>query len=329
MSTENLRIIFMGTPEFAVPSLELLTKSRHQVAAVVTVPDKPAGRGRQLSPSPVKIFAESKNIPVLTPEKLKDPDFLQSLHSFQADLFIVVAFRMLPREVWAMPPQGTFNLHASLLPEYRGAAPINWAIINGEKKTGITTFFIDQEIDTGRILFQEEIPIPDTYCAGDLHDRMMEEGALLVLKTADAIATGNIQTAPQQILVNEGTSLKPAPKLFREHAQISWTKPGKEICNLIRGLSPYPGAFTLLEVDETPRVLKIYEADFFVTATTPRAGTLLIDPSGELKIAAVDGFIRPSSVQLEGKKRMSTSEFLRGIKPGSPLKLAALPTSGA
>jgi methionyl-tRNA formyltransferase len=322
MSMESLRIVFMGTPEFAVSSLELLTRSRHQVVAVVTAPDKPAGRGRQLTSSPVKIFAESKKIPVLTPEKLKNPDFLEILRSFQADLFIVVAFRMLPREVWTMPPHGTFNLHASLLPQYRGAAPINWAIINGEKKTGITTFFIDQEIDTGRILFQEEIPIPENFNAGDLHDRMMVDGALLVLKTVEAIAAGNIQPAPQQQLINEGMSLHTAPKLFREHAQISWTKTGIEICNLIRGLSPYPGAFTLLDMDGAARVLKIFEAEFIHTTSAPRAGILQIDASDEIKVSVENGFVRLLSVQLEGKKRMPAAEFLRGIKAGSTLKLA-------
>ncbi|MFN8207924.1 MAG: methionyl-tRNA formyltransferase [Bacteroidales bacterium] len=329
MSKESLRIVFMGTPEYAVPSLELLIQSRHQVVAVVTVPDKPAGRGRQLTSSPVKTFAESKNIPVLTPEKLKDPAFLNRLQSCQADLFIVVAFRMLPREVWTMPPLGTFNLHASLLPQYRGAAPINWAIINGEKKTGITTFFIDQEIDTGRIIFQEEIPIPDNYTAGDLHDKMMVEGARLVLKTADAIATGNIQPAPQQNLIREGMSLHPAPKLFREHAQILWTKPGKEICNLIRGLSPYPGAFTLVETDGTPRVLKIYEAEFVSAVSAHPAGILQTDPSGKIVVSVADGIVQLLSVQLEGKKRMPASEFLRGIKTGSTLKLSTSPASGA
>jgi methionyl-tRNA formyltransferase len=329
MSMDSLRIIFMGTPEFAVPSLELLTRSRHQVVAVVTVPDKPAGRGRQLTSSPVKIFAESKNIPVLTPEKLKDPEFLKSLQAFQAHLFIVVAFRMLPREVWTMPPLGTFNLHASLLPQYRGAAPINWAIINGEKKTGITTFFIDQEIDTGRILFQEVITIPENYNAGDLHDQMMEEGARLVLKTVDAIASGNIQPSPQQNHTIEGVNLRPAPKLFREQAQISWENPGEHICNLIRGLSPYPGAFTMLYVDGTIRVLKIYEAEFIPTVSVFATGAMEIVPSGEIKVSVKNGYVRILSLQLEGKKRMSSAEFLRGIKAGSSLKLSTNPISEA
>jgi methionyl-tRNA formyltransferase len=247
----KLRIIFLGTPGFAVPSLEALIDNRFDVAAVITAPDKPAGRGLQLQESPVKQFAVSKGIPVLQPVKLKDPEFLEELKSYNANLQIVIAFRMLPVAVWDMPELGTFNLHASALPQYRGAAPINWAIINGEKETGLTTFFLKHEIDTGDILFQERIRIEEGETAGQLHDRMAEAGAKLVVQTAKAIEKDEVVPMPQPRITEH---LKPAPKIFKEDCRIQWNKSSHDIHNLIRGLSPFPGAFTTLD----GKVHKIY-----------------------------------------------------------------------
>ncbi len=300
-----MRIIFMGTPDFAVPSLEILVKSGFDVVGVITAPDKPAGRGLHIAQSAVKKFAVEHSLKVLQPIKLKDPHFLEELKSLKADLQVVVAFRMLPEVIWSLPPKGTINLHGSLLPDYRGAAPINWAVINGEQETGVTTFYIEKEIDTGKIIFQERISIGMDETAGELHDRMMRAGAQLILKTAQAIEKNNAP-AIRQLPV---TSAKTAPKLTREGCQIKWEQSAIEIFNFIRGLSPHPGAWTLLD----GKVFKIYRATKFFKTPDVAPGTFLFSDK-DLKITTFDGFIIPKEVQLEGKKKMSIEEFLRGIR---------------
>jgi methionyl-tRNA formyltransferase len=303
----NLKIIFMGTPEFAVPSLEVLLQNQYTVAAVITAPDKPSGRGLKLTPSPVKELALKYNIPVLQPLNLKSPEFIEELKSYQANLQIVVAFRMLPEAVWNMPQIGTFNLHASLLPQYRGAAPINWAIINGETETGLTTFFLKHEIDTGNIIFQEPEPVYEHDNAGSLYERLMHKGASLVLKTVQAIATGDFPQIPQQT----ATTIKQAPKIFKETSQINWNQPTKKIYDFVRGLSPYPTAWTVLN----GKTYKIYA----VSSVTREAGlevpgSIFTDGKGYIYIKAQDGWIAIEELQPEGKKRMKTEEFLRGNK---------------
>lgn len=298
-----MRIIFMGTPDFAVPSLRILCDNGFEIAAVVTAPDKPAGRGLKLTESAVKQFARERGLKVLQPVKLRDENFLNELKTLQPDLFVVVAFRMLPEQVWSLPPVGTINLHASLLPDYRGAAPINWAIIKGETETGLTTFYIEKEIDTGKIIFQEKIEIGLEETAGELHDRMMEAGAALVLKTVKAIATGN---APQ-IKQGAAAEMKIAPKLTRETCQINWQQPTFEIFNFIRGLSPYPCAWTVLE----GKLFKIYRAGKFFKSPAEPAGSFIFSER-ELRIATQDGYIIPKEVQLEGKRKIGIEEFLRG-----------------
>lgn len=298
-----MRIVFMGTPEFAVPSLEILMKNDFGIAAVITAPDKPAGRGLKVSESAVKKFALEHSLKILQPHKLKDAHFLDELKSLNPDLQVVVAFRMLPEEVWSLPPKGTINLHASLLPDYRGAAPINHAIINGETETGVTTFYIEKDIDTGKIIFQEKTEIGFEETAGELHDRMMAMGAELILKTVRAIEKGKapaIRQAPSP-------SSKPAPKLTREGCKINWEQPAIKIFNLIRGLSPYPAAWTMLD----GKVFKIYRAGKFFKAPDKPAGSFIFS-GRDLRIAAQDGYIIPKEVQLEGKKRMMIDEFLRG-----------------
>lgn len=304
----NLRIIFMGTPEFAVASLAKLVESNCQVVAVVTAPDRPSGRGLQLTPSPVKQYAVEKNIPVLQPEKLKNPDFLAELKSYNADLQIVVAFRMLPEVVWNMPPKGTFNLHASLLPQYRGAAPINWAIINGDTQTGVTTFFIEHEIDTGKIIFQETEPISPTDNVGTLYERLMQKGADLVLKTVQGIEQGTYPQIPQQ----STSTLKTAPKIFKETCEINWQQPAESVRNLIRGLSPYPAAWTVLN----GKVCKVYRASVVPASQTEATlpGGIATDNKKYLHIRALEGWVAIEELQLEGKKRMGIEEFLRGTK---------------
>lgn len=294
----------MGTPDFAVPSLEILVKNGYDVVGVITAPDKPAGRGLKLTESAVKQFAVAHGLKVLQPAKLKAPEFLEELKALKPDLQVVVAFRMLPEVIWSLPPRGTINLHGSLLPDYRGAAPINWAVINDEQETGVTTFFIEKEIDTGKIIFQEKIPIGMDDTAGELHDRMMHIGAQLILKTVQAIASGNAPAIKQL----PSTSLKTAPKLTREGCQINWSFSAIEIFNFIRGLSPYPGAWTLHE----GKVFKIYRATKFFKTPDVAPGTFLFSGK-DLKITTFDGFIIPKEVQLEGKKRMSIEEFLRGM----------------
>jgi methionyl-tRNA formyltransferase len=314
------RIIFMGTPEFAVASLDALVQAGNNIIAVITAPDKPAGRGMKLTESAVKKYAVEKQLPVLQPVKLKDPAFIETLKGLQADLQIVVAFRMLPEVVWNMPPMGTINLHGSLLPQYRGAAPINWAVINGEKETGVTTFKLKHEIDTGDILLQDSFPIGDDDTAGEVHDKMKEIGARLLVKTVDGLAKGILEERPQQSMGNASTiaqhqlatgneiELKHAPKLFTETCKIDWNQPVAAIHNLIRGLSPYPAAFTYLN----GKSLKIYKAKKEVHASPKSPGSIETDNKTYLKFAAKDGYINVIDLQLEGKKRMNVEDFLRG-----------------
>ena len=308
------RIVFMGTPEFAVESLRKLIESGYNLVGVVTAPDKPVGKHHSvLQASPVKEYALSQNLPLLQPEKLKDAGFLEQLSAWNADLQIVVAFRMLPEVVWNMPRLGTFNLHASLLPQYRGAAPVQWAIINGERETGVTTFFLTHAIDTGKIIFQERIPIESTDNAAILHDRLMYLGAQLVIKTVDAIRNNQIQPVDQEkLIINEG-DLKSAPKIFNETCEIDWNKTGAEIYNLIRGLSPYPAAWTVLKTNKGEFIpCKILESEKTIQTHRLTPGTIDCDNKKCLKIATSDGFIQVKSIQQAGKKRMTIEDFLRG-----------------
>lgn len=317
----------MGTPEFAVPSLDVLVKNDFRVVAVVTAADKPAGRGRKITPSPVKKYALEKQIPVLQPIKLKDPEFVEKIKSYNADLQIVVAFRMLPEIIWKMPSLGTFNLHASLLPQYRGAAPINWAIINGETETGITTFFIDEKIDTGRIILQEKVTVGNSETAGELHDRLMNKGAELLLNTVKAIGGELLHTKFQEELISSSDKLKSAPKIFKEDTRIDWDKSKQEVFNLIRGLSPYPSAYTnLINPLNEVWILKIYKCNLLesgqkVENTKLIPGSLLTDKKTYLHIACGDGFIEIMELQLEGKRRMLISEFLRGFSISNEWKV--------
>lgn len=296
----------MGTPEFAVPSLQSLVESNSNVVAVVTVPDKPAGRGQKQTASPVKIYAESQGIPVLQPEKLKNPAFLEELKSYNADLQVVVAFRMLPEVVWNMPSKGTFNLHSSLLPQYRGAAPINWAVINGETETGVTTFFIEKDIDTGKIIFQDKEPISPEDNAGTLYERLMRKGAGLVVKTVQAIEADNYPQEPQ----SEPEDIKAAPKIFRETCEIDWNRPAIEIHNFVRGLSPYPAAWTTLN-GLSCKVFKTKLIDFEENA---EPGEYRSDGKSYLHFRTSDGWLAIEELQIEGKKRMAVGDFLRGYK---------------
>jgi methionyl-tRNA formyltransferase len=304
--SNTFRIIFMGTPEFAVPSLQSLVESNSNVVAVVTVPDKPSGRGQKQTASPVKIYAESQEIPVLQPEKLRDPAFLEQLRSFKADLQVVVAFRMLPEVVWNMPPKGTFNLHSSLLPQYRGAAPINWAVINGETESGVTTFFIEKEIDTGKIIFQDKEPISEDDDAGTLHDRLMEKGATLVVKTVKAIEAGAYPQEPQ----DESKEIKLAPKIFRETCEIDWNKTSIEIHNFVRGLSPYPAAWTTLN----GLSCKVFKTQVLDLSEAGTPGDFNTDQKSFLHFKTGDGWVAVEVLQLEGKKKMAVGDFLRGYK---------------
>lgn len=315
---KSLRIVFMGTPEFAVESLKALVENEYNVVGVITMPDKPAGRGYKLQASPVKQYALQQGLTVLQPEKLKNEGFLNELRQLNADVQVVVAFRMLPEVVWAMPPKGTFNLHSSLLPQYRGAAPINWAIINGEKETGVTTFFLSHEIDTGKIIFQEKTPVSLEDTAGTLHDRLMTMGARLVLQTVDAIINDSVQSVPQSELVEDETSLKPAPKIFKEDCRVDWRKGSREIVDFIRGLSPYPTAWTALHTDskEEPLRVKIYASEIveFEGALTNDwiPGTIQTDNKTFLYVAVNDGVIGITDLQLSGKRRLKTVDFLNG-----------------
>ncbi|MGI4020056.1 MAG: methionyl-tRNA formyltransferase [Janthinobacterium lividum] len=309
-----MRIIFMGTPDFAVASLDALVKAGMDVVAVVTAPDKPSGRGQQLSQSAVKQYADQHQIETLQPEKLKNESFLTELHNLKADLQVVVAFRMLPEIVWSMPPKGTINLHASLLPQYRGAAPINWAVINGEHQTGVTTFFLKQEIDTGDVILMDKISILEVDTAGDVHDKLMLLGADLLVKTVKFIEAGTYQEMPQDELVTadeEPIELKHAPKIFKDDCLINWIQPTEQAYNFIRGLSPYPSAFTYIN----DKVFKIFKAEKQVTEVAIYPGAIISDNKTFLKFACIDGFILVKEVQLEGKKRMAIEDFLRGVKP--------------
>jgi methionyl-tRNA formyltransferase len=300
----------MGTPEFAVASLDILVQNNYEIIAVVTVPDKPAGRGQQLQQSAVKKYALEKGLTILQPEKLKDETFISELKELKADLQIVVAFRMLPEVVWNMPPLGTYNLHGSLLPKYRGAAPINWAVINGEMESGVTSFKLKHEIDTGNMLFQEKVPITKTTTAGELHDKLMKVGAEVILKTVKAIESGNYELKPQ----DDSQSIH-APKLFKETCKINWNTPAEKIYNLIRGLSPYPAAFTEF-VDKNNQTLgmKIFISEIEETQHTCYAGDVKSDGKTFLKVACSNGFIHIKELQMAGKKRMLVEEFLRGFK---------------
>ncbi len=309
-----MKIIFMGTPEFAVESLDILIKNNYNIVAVVTMPDKPAGRGQQLQQSAVKKYAIKKGLTILQPEKLKDKYFLNQLRELKADLQIVVAFRMLPEAVWNMPPMGTINLHGSLLPQYRGAAPINWAIINGEKETGVSTFFLQQEIDTGKIIFQEKIAINETDNAETIHDRLMHTGAHLILKTVRAIEKKIYPQISQSELIGENEIIKTAPKIFKEDGNINFNKSTTEIYNFVRGLSPYPGAYTTLcSPDNKTILLKIFKTQKEMVEHIQPTGSIITDSKTFIKIACTDGYLSIIDLQLAGKKRMQISDFLRGF----------------
>ena len=319
MKKEDLRIVFMGTPEFAVETLQALVENDYNVVAVVTQPDKPVGRHQtEMQPSEVKKFAVAHGLPVLQPEKMKDPVFIEQLRSFNANLQVVVAFRMLPEVVWAMPEYGTFNVHAALLPKYRGAAPINWAVINGETETGVTTFFLDHDIDTGRIILKKSFPIPDEADVEYVYDGLMHLGAQLCLETLEAIvaADGHPASIPQDdsqfSILN--SQLKPAPKIFKETCQIDWTKSAKQVYDFVRGLSPYPGAWTTLVTPDTKEtVLKIFKTRKTGRAAGQGSGTLQVDGKS-LLVACADEWLELVELQLAGKKRMLATDFLNGMK---------------
>jgi methionyl-tRNA formyltransferase len=296
----------MGTPEFAVPSLEILVRNQFNVVAVITAPDKPQGRGQKLVPSPVKVCAVANNIPVLQPTNLKAPEFIEELKSYHANLQIVVAFRMLPEVVWSMPSIGTFNLHASLLPQYRGAAPINWAIINGEKETGVTTFFLKHEIDTGSVIFQEKEPIHENDDAGSLYMRLMKKGGELVLKTVRAIETGSYPSLPQP----GAGQLKHAPKIFKETCGINWNQTSAQVRNFVRGLSPYPASWTILN----GKTFKLYKVSPIPDSQLLTPGSVKTDNSTYLYVSTLDGWISIEELQAEGKRKMGIKEFLMGNK---------------
>lgn len=315
MDKKDLRIVYMGTPEFAVESLKRLVEGGYNIVGVITMPDKPMGRhGSVLQPSPVKQYAVSQGLKVLQPEKLKNEEFVAELRSLNADLQIVVAFRMLPEVVWSMPRLGTFNLHASLLPQYRGAAPINCAVINGDTETGITTFFLKHEIDTGEIIDQVRVPIADTDNVEVVYERLMRLGGDLVLKTVDAILEGSVKTIPQEELAQVG-ELRPAPKIFKETCRIDWTIGVKRIYDFVRGLSPYPAAWTeLYQEGADPIMLKIFETEKLFCEHSLAPGTIVTDCKTYFKIASSDGYVNVLSLQLAGKKRMEINDFLRGYR---------------
>ena len=306
---KSLKVIFFGTPEFAKNSLDAIHQSHHEVVGVVTVADKASGRGQKINQSAVKLFAVENNLPVFQPEKLRDPEFLEEIQKLNADVFVVVAFRMMPKILFEMPEIGTFNLHASLLPDYRGAAPINFAVINGEKKTGATTFFINEKIDEGNILLQRELEISPEENAGELHDRLMEMGAKLVVETLDGLSENSIQEKAQP----EVEQPKNAFKIFKEDTRIDWAQNSETVHNFIRGMSPYPAAFTTFKIGEDEKVLKIFKGKFELNSNGKNPGTLEIDKH-QFKIFTKDGFYLPEEVQLEGKKRMSVKDFLNGFQ---------------
>lgn len=316
MEKKDLRIVYMGTPDFAVESLRALVEGGYNVVGVITMPDKPVGRhGSVLQACPVKEYALSQNLPVLQPEKLKDEAFISELRALNADLQIVVAFRMLPEVVWDMPRFGTFNLHASLLPQYRGAAPINWAVINGDTETGVTTFFLTHEIDTGKIIRQKHLPIADTDNVGMVHDALMTIGAGLVTETVDLLLAGKVDAIPQEEFIKDVIELRPAPKIFKDTCRIDWNQPLKKIYDFIRGLSPYPAAWTeLVAVDGSRQALKVYQAEKHPASHNQAVGTILTDAKSYIDIVVEDGYIRLVDLQLAGKKRMGVKDFLNGNK---------------
>ena len=316
MEKKDLRIVYMGTPDFAVESLRALVEGGYNVVGVITMPDKPVGRhGSVLQASPVKEYALSQNLPVLQPEKLKDEVFISELRALKADLQIVVAFRMLPEVVWDMPRFGTFNLHASLLPQYRGAAPINWAVINGDTETGVTTFFLTHEIDTGKIIRQKHLPIADTDNVGMVHDALMAIGAGLVTETVDLLLAGKVDAIPQEEFIKDVIELRPAPKIFKDTCRIDWNQPLKKIYDFIRGLSPYPAAWTeLVAADGSRQALKIYQTEKHPASHNQAVGTILTDAKSYIDIVVEDGYIRLLDLQLAGKKRMGVKDFLNGNK---------------
>lgn len=314
MDKNSLRIVYMGTPDFAVEPLRHLVEGGYNVVGCVTMPDKEAGRGHKIQFSPVKEYALSQNIPLLQPVRLKSEEFLSELKALNADLQIVVAFRMLPQEVWDMPRLGTFNLHASLLPQYRGAAPINWAVINGEKETGVTTFFLTHEIDTGKIILQEKIAIGENECVGDIHDKLMNIGSNLVTQTVDQILNEEVVATEQKEHYESEADLKPAPKIFKETCKIDWTRSCADLHNFVRGLSPYPAAWGILKSEEKGElVTKIFETDKLIQSHNHPVGTIIADKKS-LMVAVADGFLQIKSLQLPSKKRITAEEFLRGFK---------------
>ena len=321
MNRQDFRIVFMGTPDFAVGSLRALVEGGYNVVAVVTMPDKPVGRHQsELSQSAVKQYAVAHNIPVLQPEKLKDPNFLEELRSYRADLQVIVAFRMLPEAVWDMPPHGTFNLHASLLPQYRGAAPINWAIINGDTETGVTTFLLDHEIDTGRIIHQARTPISEDDNVETVHNRLRDIGAGVVTQTVDDIIAGNIRPIDQDTLTAD-TEIRHAPKIFKDTCRLAFDLPVKRAFDFVRGMSPYPAAWTeLVEENGKRTMLKIYATTREETSVAEAPGTVLTDGKTYFKIAFPDGYLALTQLQLAGKKRMTVSDFLRGYHPEGALR---------
>jgi len=303
------RIVFMGTPAFAVASLNALLQAKMNVVGVVTAPDKPAGRGMQLQQSAVKQFALAHDLPILQPEKLKSPEFFEALKQWKPDLQVVVAFRMLPEQIWSFPPMGTLNVHGSLLPQYRGAAPINWAIINGEKETGVTTFQLQHTIDTGAILLQDRIAIAGNNTAGEIHDTMMEVGAQLLVKTLHGLFDNSIKAVPQEQVIGNDT-LKHAPKIFTKDCEIDWNKPCASIHNLIRGLAPFPGAITKID----GKIVKLFLTQIIESTPTEAPGSFITDGKTFAKIACKDGYIELADIQWEGKKRMLIIDFLRGYR---------------
>ncbi|MDR0939406.1 MAG: methionyl-tRNA formyltransferase [Mediterranea sp.] len=314
MKKEDLRIVYMGTPHFAVEPLRRLVEGGYRVVGVITMPDKPAGRGHKIQYSPVKLYALEHDLPLLQPERLKDEDFVRALRAWEADLQIVVAFRMLPEVVWAMPRLGTFNLHASLLPRYRGAAPINWAVINGETETGVTTFFLSHDIDTGEVIQQVHVPIADTDNAEVVHDKLMLLGADLVVETVEAILADSVNSIPQETMAVEG-ELCPAPKIFKETCRIDWNLPVKRVYDFIRGLSPHPAAWSeLVSPEGEATVVKIFESEKLSATHQLSPGTIVTDGKRRLEVAVPDGFVAIRSLQLPGKKRLTTEELLRGFR---------------
>ena len=314
MNAKDLRIVFMGTPEFAVPSLRALVDGGYNVVAVVTTPDKPAGRGQKIHESDVKVAARELGLPILQPEKLRDPEFVEAMQALQPDLGIVIAFRMLPEVIWAMPRFGTFNLHASLLPQYRGAAPINWAIINGEKETGVTTFLLNHEIDKGAIVGQIRVPIGEEDNIGTMYDRLMEVGTGLVINTVERIAAGDIDPV-EQMHIDEST-LRPAPKIFKEDCSIDWGRNGQDIVNFVRGLSPYPAAWTPMSGEGVqPLTAKIFSAKAIANPNSGgQCGDIESDGKNYIRVRCADGFVEIGELQIAGKKRMAVKELLLGFR---------------